>query len=100
MIVRERADGYRKAHPGPQDVLLIIEVADTSVEFDMKIKARLYAKAGIPEYWVIDVQERSLHVHTGPSARGYKTIEAFEPADVVKSRAVPGLSLKVRELMP
>ena len=99
-VVRARSDGYRSAHPGPKDVLLIIEVADTSAAFDTQVKAKLYSKAGIPEYWVIDVQEGCLRVFTEPSARGYKHLQVFERGDTVKSTSVTGLTIKVKDLMP
>jgi Uma2 family endonuclease len=99
-IVRARADGYRSAHPTPKDVLLIIEVADTSVAFDTQVKAKLYSKAGIPEFWVIDVPEGCLRVFTEASARGYKRLHVFDRSDTVKSTAVSGLGIKVKELMP
>lgn len=98
-IVKARADGYRKAHPGPKDVLLIIEVADSSVEFDMQVKSRLYARAGIPEYWVVDVKECCVHVHTNPAQRGYKTIQVHAKGDAIKSRAVSGLAVKASDLL-
>ncbi|MBL9176589.1 MAG: Uma2 family endonuclease [Verrucomicrobiaceae bacterium] len=98
-VVKAKADGYRKAHPGPKDVLLIIEVADSSVEFDVQIKSKLYAKAGIPEYWVMNIKEASLHVFTGPSAKGYKNIEVLDAADTVRSRSVKGLKIAVKKLL-
>jgi len=99
-VVRAKPDGYRSAHPGPKDVLLIIEVADTSAAFDTQVKARLYSKAGIPEYWVIDCQEGCLRVFTQPSARGYKQLQVLDRGDTVKSASVSGLTLKVKSLMP
>lgn len=99
-VVRARPDGYRSAHPGPKDVLLIIEVADTSAAFDTQVKARLYSKAGIPEHWVIDVQEGCLRVFTQPSARGYKQLQVLDRGDTVKSASVSGLTLKVKVLIP
>lgn len=98
-VVRGKADGYRKAHPGPKDVLLIIEVADSSAEFDVQIKSKLYARAGIPEYWVLNVKETALHVFTGPSAKGYKSIEVLDAGDTVRSRSVPGLKIAVKKLL-
>lgn len=99
-VVRARTDGYRSAHPGPKDVLLIIEVADSSVAFDTQVKAKLYSKAGIPEYWVLDVPESCLRVFTQPSARGYKHLQVFDRGDTVKSTSVNGLAIKVKEWMP
>lgn len=54
-LVQQRADGYLEAHPGPADTVLLLEVADSSLRFDLEIKARLYATAGIRGYWVVDV---------------------------------------------
>lgn len=98
-VVREREDGYRKAHPLPEDVLLIIEVADTSVEFDMKVKALLYAKAGIPEYWVVDVKAGCLHVFTGASVEGYQNCQMLGAEDSVICQSVPGLEITAKQLL-
>lgn len=68
-IVDRRLDNYWTAHPTAADTALVIEVADTSLTFDLETKARLYAGAGIPHYWVIDVQQPCLHVvYTAPEA--------------------------------
>ena len=99
-MVRARPDGYRSAHPGPEDVLLVIEVADTSAAFDIQVKAKLYGKVGIPEYWVIDLQEGCLRVFTEPSARGFKHLQVLERGDTVQSNSIASLTLMVKELMP
>ena len=83
-----------------RDVLLIIEVADTSVAFDTQVKAKLYSKAGIPEYWVLDVPEACLRVFTEPSAKGYKHLHVFDRGDTVKCTSVSGLAVKVKEWLP
>lgn len=98
-VVREREDGYRKAHPLPEDVLLIIEVADTSVEFDMKVKAHLYARAGIPEYWVVDVKAGCLQVFTSPSEEGYQNCQMLGAEDSVTCQCVPGLQITAKQLL-
>jgi len=61
-VVAHRDDDYWQAHPTAADTVLVIEVADSSLAFDLEAKARLYATAGIPHYWVVDVQEPRLHV--------------------------------------
>lgn len=61
-LVARREDDYWTAHPTAADTVLVIEVADSSLTFDLETKAHLYAAAGIPHYWVIDVQEQLLHV--------------------------------------
>lgn len=98
-VVRSRTDGYRTGHPLPEDVLLIIEVADSSARFDTQVKAKLYGVAGIPEYWVIDVPQACLRVFIDPTSRGYKTTQVFEREDTVKCRSIPELVLPVEELL-
>jgi Uma2 family endonuclease len=58
----------------PERALLVIEVADSSIALDLGIKARIYADAGVPRYWVIDLQEHLVHEHTDPEPGGYRTV--------------------------
>ena len=67
MLLKPRADFYRSGHPRPEDVLLIVEVADTTLAY----KAPLYARHGIPEAWLVDLENKRLHVFTSPSDTGY-----------------------------
>jgi Uma2 family endonuclease len=64
-ILRYREDCYRQSPPGPDDCLLIIEVADTSLRYDRGTKAGLYARFGIPEYWIVNLGEGCIEVHRG-----------------------------------
>lgn len=98
-IVKVKADNYRKAHPTPKDVLLVIEVADSSTDFDNKVKAKLYGKAGIPEYWIVEIEEACVRVFTDPSKQGYRTIKEYHRGDKVKCGTVPELHLAVAELL-
>jgi Uma2 family endonuclease len=68
-VVRGDLGRYERSHPGPQDVALIVEVADASVQRDRSIKKRVYARAGIPVYWIINLPERRIEVYTDPAAR-------------------------------
>lgn len=71
-IFRRRADFYRTGElAGPQDTLLLIEVANTSLRYDRTIKLQLYARAGIPEYWIIDLNAQRLDTYAQPSPEGY-----------------------------
>lgn len=65
-VLRERVDSYTIAAPGPSDTILLIEVADSTRRTDLGVKADLYARAGYPEYWVLDVRRRELIVHRAP----------------------------------
>jgi Uma2 family endonuclease len=81
MLLKPREDFYMESHPGPQDVVLVIEVAENSQEYDKVVKARMYAEAGMPEYWVVDTVGRSIMVHTRPEAGGYRRISYFQEQD-------------------
>jgi len=82
-LLRPRADYYRNGHPGPEDVLLLIEVADTSLAYDRDVKLPRYARAGIPEVWLVDLGGRRLTMHRRPAGDAYA-----EVADLRDLRAV------------
>lgn len=69
VVVRGRIEDYSRTHPGPGDVGLVIEIADTSLDRDRGIKLRSYARAGIPVYWVLDLTARALEVYTEPGSQ-------------------------------
>ncbi len=91
-VLRVRADFYANAHPKPEEVLLVIEVADTSAEKDRQIKLPLYAAAGIPEAWLVDLNASAVEVHTQPSAQGYSNIQIFRHGDVIHTPTVDSLA--------
>jgi len=66
-VVRGTERDYAERHPGPEDLALVVEVADSSLQRDRTLKRRLYAAAGIPVYWVLNLAERQLEVYTGPT---------------------------------
>ena len=70
-ILRPRSDFYAAAHPGPADILLLIEVAASSLRFDQTVKLPLYARAGIAETWIVDLAGRLVTVHRAPAGDGY-----------------------------
>lgn len=78
--------------------LLAIEVANTSLRDDLQRKARIYARAGIPEYWVVDVKKRELIVHRSPSGEKYRSVKHLKDLSEVTSSAVPGLVLDLRNI--
>jgi Uma2 family endonuclease len=85
-LLRPRADDYRSAHPGPADVMLVIEVADSSLAYDRDVKLPRYARAGIPEVWLVDLAGRRLLIHRRPDAGRYA--EAV-PADDLAAVPIP-----------
>ena len=94
-LVRARPDRYARAHPGPKDVLAVIEVSDTSLAYDRGAKAQLYAAAGVPAYWVFDVNARRVLAFRGPSPTGYAEETVLDVAATLTLDAVPGWSLPI-----
>lgn len=97
-VVLARAGDYRYQHPSAADVLLLIEVADTTVRRDRDIKIPLYARHGIPECWLFDLPNRKLEVFRQPSADGYRLIWLPEPTETLTPGAVPELTLSCAQL--
>ncbi len=73
-LLRPRSDYYRRGHPGPDDVLLLIEVADSSLRYDREVKIPRYARAGIPEVWLVDLGGSALSIYRKPGASGYAQV--------------------------
>jgi Uma2 family endonuclease len=99
-VTAEANTAYLDRHPGPEDLLLVVEVSDTTLRFDRSNKALLYARAGIREYWVVDVKGRQLFVHRQPAVEGFREISLYGPAERVAPLArLDGLTL-VADLLP
>jgi Uma2 family endonuclease len=98
LIVLNRETYAFERNPGPQDLRLVIEIADTSLVFDLSTKALLYARAGIVEYWVVDVPGRRLIVHREPLAGRYQSVVAYTRAESVAPLAAPDTSFAVATL--
>ncbi len=81
-ILRYRDDYYTKAHPGPGDILLVIEVADTTAKYDREVKLPLYARHDIPEVWLVDLEEGRLEVHNGPETGEYRHVDYHRSGEV------------------
>ena len=96
--LKPRTDDYMGAHPRASDVLLAVEVADSTLSFDSRIKAPLYARCGIAELWIVDVNGKTLHVFRGPTKGGYKSIAAANVGERVACVALPRLAIEVGEL--
>lgn len=91
---------YLERHPGPADLLLVIEVSDTTLRFDLSTKAALYARAGIDDYWVVDLAGRQIVVHRQPTPEGYQEIIAYAEAEELAPRARPEARVRVASLLP
>jgi Uma2 family endonuclease len=82
-VVRVPAATYRQRHPEPADIGLLVEVANTSLTRDTQDKVRMYATAGVPAYWVVDVVNRVIHVYRQPAFGRYAARDQYGPSDAV-----------------
>jgi Uma2 family endonuclease len=98
-LVHRRSDFYQAGHPTPVDVLLVVEVADTSLAIDQRIKLPMYARAGLREVWILDLQHDLLLVHRDPSPDGYRLVTAFRRGERLAPLAFPDRELSVDELL-
>jgi Uma2 family endonuclease len=89
---------YRDAHPST--ALLVVEVAETSLAFDRGVKKALYARAGIPEYWIVDLGERALEVYRSPHGANYRDRRRLGERDVIAPLACAGASIATADLLP
>ncbi len=100
-VVVTKEDGFAYIqHPLPEDIVLLAEVSDTTYHFDVVTKALLYARAGISEYWVIDVENRKLIVHQSPTKTGYQTTTAYDEEAQFSLLALPAKQITVNWLFP
>ncbi len=97
-ILRWRSDDYFSGKPSAQDVYAIIEVASTSLVYDRRIKVPLYARAGVPEVWIVKVQERELEVYRNPKGEAYSESRVLKPSDVVSLLAFPDVEILLSEV--
>ncbi len=98
-LLRPREDFYASGHPGPRDVLLVVEVAETSGDYDRRVKVPLYGRAGIPEAWVVDLGAGVVEVYRGPGRRGYRQAERHGRGSVLSPQACPDVRLAVDEIL-
>lgn len=97
-LLQPRHDFYAGSLPRPEDVLLLIEVSDRSLAYDRDVKLPLYARHGIPEVWLIDLDGRRLTRHWAPASQGYRNAEAVTALDAVPLPDSPGGRLDLRGL--
>jgi Uma2 family endonuclease len=97
-LVRRREDFYRERHPLPGDVLLVVEVAVSSLRFDRDTKAPLYARHSVPELWLIDVEGRSLTRYRSPQHGVYALVDEPDPSLALEVAGLPGVALRLDRL--
>ncbi|HIC95230.1 TPA: Uma2 family endonuclease [Candidatus Bipolaricaulota bacterium] len=98
-LLKRRPDFYRDRHPSPQEVLLSVEVAETSPEYDREVKIPLYARFGVSEVWLVDLEAGAVEVYRGPSGEGYQQQEVLRRGEVISPKAFPEIELPVGEIL-
>ena len=98
-VLRPRDDFFSQSQPGPEDVFWIVETGDSSVASDREVKAPLYAKAGIPEYWLIDLPNKTVEVHRNPVGGRYQSVEKLGKGDSIRPLAMPDAVFGVSDLL-
>ncbi len=98
-ILKMQPDFYADRHPCPDDVLLIAEVADTSLEYEHKVKLPLYAKAGIAEVWIVNLKEECVEVHSKQSGERYEKSGKFKKDKILISETFSDIKIAVNEII-
>jgi Uma2 family endonuclease len=91
---------YRAAHPGPEDILLVVEISDTTLKDDRELKLPLYAQAGIPETWLMNLPDDRIEVYRDPAPEGYRSITLVPRDGAVTPLAFPDVTISCAELLP
>ena len=92
-LLKRRDDFYAQANPQPSDVLLIVEVADSSVEYDRNIKMPLYARAGIPEVWLVNLPKETIEIYAEPLEGDYREIRLVKRGESFSAKSIPNLMI-------
>ena len=99
VLLRPRDDFYSRTHPIATDVLLLIEVADTSLKYDRRLKGPLYGAAGIADYWIINLAARQIEVYREPRPNGYRTVTYYAPGEKLSPLAFPDIQIDAVEIL-
>ncbi len=98
-LLKPREDFYAESHPSPQDVLLLIEVSNSTIEYDRDIKKTLYARTGIVEFWIVNLPDETVECYSQPKNGNYRLARILEKGEIVESNAVENLKLSVEEIL-
>jgi Uma2 family endonuclease len=99
MLIKYREDYYCSKHPGPEDIYLLIEIADISLDFDRTEKLSAYARAGINEFWIVNLNEATIEVYREPNFTGYGSKTILRADDKIAVRKFPNAFMKITELL-
>ena len=98
-LLRPQPDFYASAHPTPQDILLVVEVSDSSTQYDREVKMPLYARHGIQEAWLVSLDEEVVEVYRNPGSQGYQHKQQLRRGDHISIEAFPEIDLLVDDVL-
>lgn len=98
-LLRPRTDFYAERHPLPPDTMLVIEVSHATLGYDRGVKLPLYARTGIPELWIVNLEERVVEVHADPAEGRFRVSSGERPGSVLQPRLLPSISVPVAEIL-
>ena len=99
VLIRPREGFYGDGKPYPEDVVLLIEISDSSLRFDRKVKVPIYARSGVREVWIIDLQNAVIHVYRDPKDKTYDSIETKHRDETIAPQGCPDFKVKVSDLL-
>ncbi|AFY71286.1 protein of unknown function DUF820 [Thalassoporum mexicanum PCC 7367] len=98
-LLRRKDDYYESAHPTPADVYLLVEVADTTIDFDRQTKMPLYAEAGIKELWIVNLNDQCIEVHHQPATDRYAEVSSYDRTQNLFPQAFPAVTIAVAQIL-
>jgi Uma2 family endonuclease len=98
-LLRFRDDFYASGKARSEDVLLLIEVSDTTVSYDRRTKFRLYAEAGVAEVWLVNLPKQLLEVYSGVNIGKYRVVSKFDKSETISPKFMPEIKLKVSDII-
>jgi Uma2 family endonuclease len=98
-ILRWQDDFYESGHPTAQDIYLLIEVSDTTLDYDRTAKLPIYAESGIAEYWIVNLPDNQIEVYRNPSGKVYQSIQTFTKDQTLTIELLPEITIVVDEIL-
>lgn len=98
-LLKSRDDFYEAGHPNPSDVLLVLEVSDSTLEYDRDVKKGLYAKAGISEFWLVNLIDNTIERYSEPADGRYFQMKIFKQSEMIQAASIDNLQIQVSDLI-
>jgi Uma2 family endonuclease len=98
-ILQRRPDFYAESHPQPKDIFALVEVSDTTIEFDRTVKVPLYAQDDIAELWIVDLNTETVQVYREPHSTGYQSVQTLHRGQTIALQALSDIQFTVDQLL-